>query len=322
MKPALLVAAKGWEPGYWAERARALLPERPVLAAGRDGIFDGPDSALTDVRYALVWKPLQETLDRLPRLAVLFSLGAGVDHIFALARRPAVPVVRIVDPDLTGRMSEYVVWQVLEHLRRGAAYRRRQKAHQWREIDQPAARHLTVGIMGLGVMGQDAAEVLLRLGFKVRGWSRTKKGISGVETFAGSAERDRFLAGTDILVSLLPLTVETRNLIDISLLRKLRQNGPLGGAVLINAGRGGSQIEADIVTALQEGTLAGASLDVFSEEPLAATSPLWEFDNVTITPHVAAVSDPETLVAQIAEQIEAFERGEALRNCVDSERGY
>lgn len=322
MKPALFVAVRGWQPEAWAERLRALLPGRAVLAADRRGIFAGPDSALIDVRYAIVWKPLQETIDRLKQLDVLFSAGAGVDHIFSLTRLPEVPIVRIVDRDLTSRMTEYVVWQVLDHLRRGATYRRHQAEHLWDELEQPAARAVTVGIMGMGVMGSDAARVLLRLGFRVRGWSRSGSSVGGVESFAGKDRLDAFLGGTDILVSLLPLTPETRELIDLPLLKKLRRDGPLGGPVLINAGRGGSQVEADIVTALNDGTLIGASLDVFSTEPLAAESPLWTFPNVTVTPHLAAVSDPVTIVEGIAAQVEAFERGEPLKNLVDPARGY
>ncbi len=321
-KPALLVATTGWNAETWAERLRAQLSGRDILATDRAGLFQGPDAALAPVHYVLVWKPLKETLDRLHGLRVIFSLGAGVDHIFALPRLPDVPVVRIVDADLTKRMTEHVAWQCLDHLRLGATYRRQQREHRWRDVEPPAAREVTVGIMGLGVMGTHAADAFVRLGFNVRGWARTKKALAGVETFAGDDGLDAFLAGTDILVSLLPSTEETRHLVDLTLLKKLRSSGPLGGAVFINAGRGGTQVEEDIVAALRDGTLSGASLDVFEEEPLSPQSPLWEFDNVTITPHVAAVSDPEALARQIAEQIEALERGEPLRNCVDPKRGY
>jgi glyoxylate/hydroxypyruvate reductase len=325
MKPSILVATKGsgsWDPERWAERIQPLLPGRTILTTSGKGIYQGSEAPLRDVHYVLVWKPKQETLDRLPALRAIFSLGAGVDHIFALPRLPDVPIARIVDRDLTMRMTEYVVWQVLDHLRRGPAYRRLQRESRWHEFEQPAARHVTVGLMGLGVMGVDAAEVLLRLGFQVRGWSRTRKQIPGVETFASTSGLGEFLSGTDILVSLLPLTPETRNFIDLRMLRKLRRSGALGGPVFINAGRGGSHVEADIVRALQDGTLIGAALDVFQAEPLPADSPLWSFNNLTVTPHVAAVSAPEALARQIAEQIEAFERGEPLRNCVERERGY
>lgn len=322
MKPALLVAAKGWDAKDWAARIAPLLPGRTVLATDDASLFHGPAEALAEVHYMAAWKPAQETVDRLPRLRAIFSLGAGADHILRLPRLPDVPVVRMVDPDLTARMTEYVVWQALDHLRRGPAYRRGQRAHRWHEFPQPAAREVTVGLMGLGVMGTDAASALVRLGFPVRGWSRMQRTIDGVETFAGPAGLDPFLAGTDILVSLLPLTPETGGLIDLPLLGKLRRTGPLGGPVLINAGRGGTQVEADIAAALADGTLAGASLDVFEDEPLPPESPLWDFEAVTITPHVAAVSDPDVLTRRIAAEIEAFERGAPLSNCVDRARGY
>jgi len=230
--------------------------------------------------------------------------------------------VRIVDPDLTARMGEYVAWQVLDHLRGGPKLRRAQRERRWDDDDPPAAGAVTVGIMGLGAMGANAANILLRLGFQVRAWTRTPREAGAIAVFAGDASLDDFLAGTDILVSLLPLTPETTRLIDLTLLRKLRRNGPLGGAVLINAGRGGSQVEEDIAAALDEGTLVGASLDVFATEPLPETSPLWGYDSLNLTPHVAASSDPDALAAQIAGQIEAFERGEALRNVVDRARYY
>jgi glyoxylate/hydroxypyruvate reductase len=322
MKPALLVATKGWNAETWAEWLRPRLSDRDVLATDRDGVFRGPEDALSAVHYVLVWKPLQVTLDRLPALRAIFSLGAGVDHIFALPRLPDVPLVRIVDADLTRRMTGHVVWQCLDHLRLGATYRRQQREHRWRDVEPPAAHALTVGLMGLGVMGKDAAAALLRIGFSVRGWARTAKTLPGVETFAGAGGLEAFLSGTDILVSLLPFTPETHHLVDLALLRKLRRDGPLGGPIFINAGRGGTHAEADLVTALRDGTLAGASLDVFEEEPLAPESPLWDFDSVTITPHVAAVSDPVALARQIAEQIEAYERGAPFKNCVDRERGY
>jgi glyoxylate/hydroxypyruvate reductase A len=171
-------------------------------------------------------------------------------------------------------------------------------------------------------MGSAAAEILLLLGFRLRGWTRTPKAASGVEMFSGPEGLDPFLAGTDVLVSLLPLTAETRGLVDGALLKKLSRSGPLGGPIFINAGRGGTHVEADLAEAMKDGTLAGASLDVFHQEPLAADSPLWDFDDLIITPHVAAVSDPPALAAQIAEQINAYERGEPLRNRVDPGRGY
>lgn len=322
MKPSLLVTTRGWDTECWAKHVERALPQHHVLHTAEDGLYDGPEAQLAEARYLLAWKPRQDLVDSLPSLRAIFSLGAGVDHILSLPRLPDVPIVRIVDPDLTARMTEYVVWQALHHLRLGGPYRRQQSQRRWRELRQPAAGEVTVGIMGLGIIGARAADILLRLGFKVRGWSRRRKSLAGVESFAGEAERDAFLAGTDILVSVLPLTPETTGLVDLALLQKLRRSGPFGGPIFINAGRGASHVEADIVTALQDGVLAGASLDVFADEPLAPESPLWTFDNLVITPHVAGVSSPAALVVQIAVQIEALERGAPLKNLVDRERGY
>jgi glyoxylate/hydroxypyruvate reductase A len=322
VKPAALIATRGWDPEEWADHIRPHLPGRTILTTDRRSRFSGEEQALADVHYALVWKAQQELMDRLPNLRAIFSLGAGVDHLFALPRLPSVPLVRIVDHDLTARMTQYVVWQVLDHLRRGPIYRRQQREHLWREPNNPRPQDVTIGLMGLGVMGESAAEMLLRFGFVLRGWSRGLRTLKGVETFAGRDGLTPFLAGTDVAVCLLPLTPETQGILDLKLIRSLRRSGPLGGAVIINAGRGGLQVEEDIAKALTEGALAGASLDVFNQEPLSPDSPLWNLDNVTITPHVAAVSNPETLAIQIAQQIEAFERGEPLRNRVDPRRGY
>jgi glyoxylate/hydroxypyruvate reductase A len=175
----------------------------------------------------------------------------------------------------------------------------------------------------MGVLGRDAAEVLVRLGFQVAGWSRKPSTMAGVESFHGADGLDEFLTRTDILVCLLPLTPETRGILAMPLFRKLARDGALGrGPVIINAGRGGLQVEADIVAAMLVGVLKGPSLDVFETAPLAAASPLWGLDNVVITPHVAADSTPAAIVPQILAQIETFEAGGALRNVVDRANFY
>jgi glyoxylate/hydroxypyruvate reductase A len=177
--------------------------------------------------------------------------------------------------------------------------------------------------MGYGELGQDAGEVLVRLGFRVAAWSRSPKLASaGVELFSGAEGLAPFLARTDILVALMPLTPETRGILDRRLFAGLAQGGVLGAPVLINAGRGGLQVEADILAALDDGTLGAATLDVFNQEPLPADSPLWTHPNVTITPHNAADSDPDAISDYVAQQILAFEAGEPLANVVDRRRGY
>jgi glyoxylate/hydroxypyruvate reductase A len=261
-------------------------------------------------------------LTTLPNLRAIFSLGAGVDHLFADPSLPDVPIVRIIDPDLTMRMTEYVALHVLLHHRRFKEYDKQQRERVWRELGDPAAKEVRVGLLGLGVLGRAAAAVLKLLGFQLNGWSRTQRVVPGVTSFAGEAGLQPFLARTDVLVALLPLTEATRGFINYELLRGLARDGPLGGPSLINAGRGGSQVEADILRALDDGTLACASLDVFQTEPLPADNPLWSHPKVFVTPHNAAQSDPRALTHYVLAQIERLERGLPLDNVVDRKVGY
>lgn len=258
----------------------------------------------------------------LPNLAAIFSLGAGIDHLASPAGLPEIPIVRVVDPDLTQRMTEWVVLQVLMHHRRQLVYSRQQAARLWKELTQPAAAQLRVGIMGLGVLGRDAANALHRLGFQIAGWSRREKNLPGIACFHGENGLDRFLARTDILVCLLPLTPQTKGILSMSLFKKLAGDGALGGAFLINAGRGGLQNEADIVTALDSGVLVGASLDVFENEPLDPNSPLWTRPDVVVTPHVAAATMPDAIVPSIMRQIAAYEDGAPFENLVNRDQYY
>ena len=274
------------------------------------------------ISYAVVWKPQPGLLAKLPDLEVIFSLGAGVDHVFEDPHLPDVPVVRFVDPDLTGRMVEWIVLQVLMHLRQQRAYDAQQRDHLWAERAQPAASDIRVGIMGFGELGQASAEGLKPLGFKLSAWSRTRKSTDGVRSFAGEEELDAFLAQTDILVCLLPYTQETHGIINAPLINRLAKDGALGGPVIINGGRGGSQVEADIVAALEDGRLKGVSLDVFEQEPLPEDSPLWDMKNAIITPHVAAISDADALAKYVATMIELYEASGELENVVDAGRGY
>ncbi len=276
---------------------------------------------LSQARYAVLWKPDPDLFRRAPRLEVLFSGGAGVDAILTLPELPNIPIVRFVDHTLTTRMSEWVVLQCLAHLRQVPAYLEQQRARKWNELSQPQASDVTVGVMGLGVLGRDAAEKLKVMGFNVIGWSRSRKDLDGIETFDADG-LDEFLGRTDILVGLLPLTPDTRGIFNATLFGKLRQDGALGGPVFINAGRGGSQVEADLVAALQSGTIKGASPDVFEREPLDETSPLWAMDRVLITPHAASASDVRALFRNAEQQMERHEAGQALWHVVDRHSGY
>lgn len=312
----IVSGSDNWSAARWQERFAKRLPDRSVVFVSADA----PN--LGDIAYAAVWKPPAGLLARMPNLRVVFNLGAGVDAVLGDPTLPDVPLVRIVDADLTARMTEYVVLHVLMHHRRQLYLATCQREKRWAPGLQAAAHAMRVGILGFGNLGRDAADVLRRIGFQVAGWSRSPRAGNNIETFAGAEGLEPFLARTDILVCLLPLTPSTRGILNGALLRKLARNGPLGAPVLINAGRGGLQVEADILAALDDGTLAGASLDVFETEPLPATSPLWSHPKVIVTPHNAADSDADALATYVADQIHAFERGEPLRNVVDRSTGY
>jgi glyoxylate/hydroxypyruvate reductase A len=275
-----------------------------------------------EVHYAAVWKPVPGELAGFPNLKVIFNLGAGVDALMADKTLPDVPLVRVAVDDLTDRMAEYVVLHVLMHHRQELYLRESQRVKRWAPKYQWPANAISVGIMGLGVLGANAAGVLRRIGFNVVGWSRGKKQIDGVECFAGGEQLGAFLKRTDILVCLLPLTPGTRHILNRDLFSKLNRNSPLGAPVVINAGRGGLQNEADILACLDDGTLGAASLDVYAQEPLPPDSPFWTHPKVVLTPHNAADTDPDEISKYVARQIERFEAGGALDNVVDRTRGY
>ena len=278
---------------------------------------------LADVQWAIMWAPDNDILSRIPNVKAIFSLGAGVDHILKPGvDLPPVPVVRYVGADLTARMSEWVVMHCLLHLRQHVAYSALQAKRTWRMLAQPGASEVRVGIMGLGVLGQDAAAKLATMGFQVAGWSRTPRTIDGVTTFAGAEQFDTFLGQTDILVSLLPHTPDTEGLVDRTVLSKLARDGALGGPVYMNAGRGKTQKDADIAACLRDGTLKGASLDVFEQEPLPVNSPLWALPNLFITPHAAAWSKRSDVVHYVMRQIGRHRDGLPFENVVDVARGY
>ena len=312
----ILLAVQGWDTGKWREEFTKVAPKRKIFIEP-EGVED------PSIQYAVVWKQRPSSLAKLPNLKAIFSLGAGVDHVFQDPNVPNVPIVRIVSDDLTMRMSEYVVWQVLDHHRRGPKYREQQRHHIWLEDRaQPAAHQVTVGFLGLGVLGTDAARKVAGLGFNVTGWSRTPRYSHDITCFFGDEQLPWFLATVDILVVLLPLTPQTKGMLNKSLFDRMKKGGSFGAPVLINAGRGGLQSEKDILLALDSGILSAATLDVFNTEPLAEDDPFWTHPKVTVTPHAAATSAADQLVAPIVTQMDAFERGEPLRNLVNRDAQY
>ena len=273
-----------------------------------------------EIDYALVWKPRPGVLATLPGLQAIFSLGAGVDHIFLDPDLPAgVPVTRIVDADLTAGMSEYVLLHALRYHRNQPVFDRQQRDHVWdmRMGELRQARETQIGVLGLGELGRDATGKLAALGFTVAGWSRTEKSLPGIACHHGADGLAAMLAQTRILVCLLPLTPATAGILNAATFAAM----PRGGYV-INAGRGGHLVEADLIPALDSGQLAGATLDVFAAEPLPAGHPFWDHPAITVTPHNASVTDPRSVAAQVAENIRRLRAGEALLNPVDPAAGY
>ena len=315
---ALLVhgGTDNWSPVRWMKRFNDVCPDRRVVQMP-EASFDP-----AEVHYAAVWKPRPGDLAAFPNLRVIFNLGAGVDALMADTSLPDLPLVRIAVPDLTERMTEYVVLHTLMHHRQELYLRESQRVKRWSPQPQWAAGAITVGIMGLGVLGAHAAGVLRHVGFRVAGWSRSPKEIAGVPCFHGEQQLEAFLRQTDILVCLLPLTADTQQLLNRGMFEKLNRNSPMGAPVLINAGRGGLQNEADILSCLEDGTLGGVSLDVYVTEPLPADSPFWTHSKVVLTPHNAADTDPDEISKYVAQQIARFEAGDALDNVVDRRRGY
>jgi glyoxylate/hydroxypyruvate reductase A len=270
------------------------------------------------IEYALVWQPEPGVLGRLPNLKLIVGLGAGVDHLLRDPELPRhIPIMRLVDPYMTDAMSEFAVLQVLRLHRQDLDYLAQQRAREWRELEQKNAAERPVGILGFGTLGQDAGKKLKALGFPVAGWSRSAKAAKGFATHAGAAGLDALVAGSEILVCLLPLTAATEGILNKALFARLPR-----GAGLVNAGRGGHLVEEDLIPALDAGQLSGAVLDVAREEPLPPDHPFWRHPRIIVTPHIAAETHPPTAAAIIGEAIRRFETGLTVTNLVDWARGY
>ena len=250
-------------------------------------------------------------------MKVIFSIGAGIDHLRNDPELPDLPIVRMVEPGLTAGMTEYVVWAALGHHRFMIEYANQRRAKDWEEISQIPTNRRRVGILGLGHLGQDAAEKLRVFGFPVSGWARSPKDVPGVTSYHGEDQLDDFLAQSDILIGLLPHTPETAGLLNSSTLAKLPK-----GAAVINAGRGGLVVDEDLIAALDSGHLSGATLDVFHEEPLPKDHPFWDHPKVVVTPHIASMTIPDTAAGEIVRQIKRFEAGETLEHTGDLSKGY
>jgi len=311
MNCTLLFLGAGERTEPWVNAFAEIAPEidfRPY-DAGQD---------LSDVPYCLAWKATSGVWPKLKGLKAIFCLGAGVDRLLAAPDLPQdVPLVRMVEPELTRGMVEYVLWQCLYHHRKVWELEAAQSCATWRPHTYPAPWDRTVGILGLGELGAAAAEKLVEFGFQVRGWSRSPKSLPKVESFAGPDQLPAFLSKCEILVCLLPLTAETRGILNAALFAQLPR-----GASLINAARGGHLVEADLLPAMASGQIVAATLDVFEKEPLPPDHPFWSAERLYITPHNASITGPRSAAWRIARQIAKFEAGEAMDNVVDRDRGY
>ncbi len=271
-----------------------------------------------DADYALVWDPEPGRLAAMPSLRCIFGAGAGVDGITRDAGWPRhIPLVRMTPEGASQRMAEYVGWAALHLIRGGRRMALQQARAAWEDFDHPSAPDVRVGIMGLGVMGTRVAQVLRAMGFPVMGWSRSAKGMPGIEEFHGDAGLAAMLARTDMLICLLPATAATRRILNARLLAQLPR-----GAMLINAARGWHQELPDIMAALDSGQLSQAVLDVFDPEPLPADSPAWAHPKLTVTPHVASLPSRRERAAFVAQQIAVLESGGTPAPLYDAEHGY
>ena len=276
-----------------------------------------------EIEMALLWDELAP-LAGLPSLKAVVVLGAGVDHLFAGAGAvPAgVRVVRLIDPSIAAQVVEYVAMAVTARVRRWDDYRAMQRRRACDELAVPVPGDVSIGVLGLGEIGGRAARVLAAMGYRVRGWSRRAREIEGVACFSG-CEFDgpgglaAMVGGCDIVICLLPLTAETADILDGRLFDAMKP-----GAWLINAARGGHLVEADLLAALDDGRLAGATLDVQREEPMGADHPFWDHPQVVVTPHIASTTWPEHSAGQVVDNYRRLRSGQALRHAVDVERRY
>lgn len=301
-----------------AEEYTDLFTQAAAAVPGLDLQPYQPGQDLGGFRYLMMWRPVPGLAAAMPDLRAVFCFGAGVERLLASPELPAhVPLVRMVEPGLTSGMSEYVLWQTLRQHRRIWELEEAQAAGKWAPHWYPAAWDRQVGILGLGELGQAAGRKLLEFGFPVRGWSRSRKDVAGIPSFAGMDELPAFLDGVDILICLLPLTPETKGILNGGLFAKLKD-----GASLINAGRGGHLVEDDLLWALESGKLLAASLDVFATEPLPALHPFWGHKRIFITPHNASDTNPVGGLQEIVRQIARDRAGLALEHVADRQRGY
>nr|WP_295770424.1 glyoxylate/hydroxypyruvate reductase A [Rhodoferax sp.] len=292
----------------WLQGLRAALPDAQITlwSAGAPA-----------ADYGVVWAPSQQFFDEQPQLQAVFNIGAGVDALLKLQLPPNAKIVRLDDAGMSVQMAEYVCHAVIRHFREFDGYEADTRQGKW-SFRKPRARaDFPVGIMGLGVLGERVARALSQFEFPVNGWSRSPKAVEGVRCFSGADGFKDFLAASRVLVCLLPLTADTRDIMNRKTLSQLQPGG-----YVINVARGAHLVDEDLLALLDSGHLGGATLDVFRSEPLPAEHPFWKHSKVTVTPHTSARTLRSESIAQIAGKLAALQRGEAVAGVVDRGQGY
>ncbi|WP_162054623.1 2-hydroxyacid dehydrogenase [Pontibacter pamirensis] len=276
------------------------------------------DTNREDVEFALAWNHPIGAFKKYPNLKCISSMGAGVDHILKDPELPEAAIItRITDPNLAKDMAEFTIALVMNHVRGLSSFKIAEQKQLWKPTGYLRTEDVTVGVMGVGVLGTHVARQLNKIGFKVNGWASTAKELENVEVYVGQNGLNAFLAASDILICLLPLTKETANILNKDTFRKLPE-----GAFIINVARGEHLVEQDLIEMIDEGHLSGASLDVFREEPLPKQHPFWEHPKINITPHIASITNPATAVSQILDNYDRLKNNEPLTGTVSLTKGY
>ncbi len=307
----ILIVSPGKKLNRWKDALNAVDPSVAVFLP--EEVKDP-----LDITFALSWNHPKKMFRKYPNLKCISSFGAGVDHLLSDTQIPKhVEIVRIIDGLLSADMFEFALAVVMKHLRKLTRYTRYQEASIWKKHEYLRIKDIGIGIMGTGMIGHHVASELQRVGFRVSGWNRTGGQPTSYDKYYGTVQLNDFLKVSDVLICLLPLTRQTRGIINYSLLKALPAD-----AYVINFGRGAHVNERDLISAIDEGHISGAHLDVFEEEPLPENHLFWQQPGIDITPHVASLTDPDSIAPQVMENYHRSREGMPLKNLVSRDLGY
>lgn len=307
---ALLFYSEFDDPKEWSTALKSYIPSLDFR------VYPAVGNPL-EVKYALVWKPFPGFFESLKSLTLVVNLGAGIDSLAGRTDLPDIPISRLCDAGMIALMKSYVLFAAIRYARDIPSFERAQRRSEWYYIHPRPLSRIKVGVLGLGILGSAVAAALAELGFDTRGWDSVQKSVPGVQCFYHLAQWNAFLSDIEIFVNMLPLTAQTRGMIDSQVLNTLPR-----GAKFINASRGPVVDEAALLEALNTGQVGGATLDVFANEPLPPEHPFWGMENVLITPHLASITVPETAARDVAESIRRVSRGDEPIHRVYLGRGF